>query len=147
MMANNYKNLTSYMANNYKNLTDYKNLSGFFHKFKIQLLDTNKRVPSIRYPLNIENIKDLTEISYDTETLYTVEIPESALIFLSELEENFFRYAGNGAQLAQELIVSHNEEARAIKNNPELKELRAQYDTYLRLVAKSPGNLKSFTNQ
>ena len=126
-------------------MTNKSDLRTFCNKYYITVLDSNKRAHRLRYPLVLQTttITDTT----DTEVLYTIEIPESALTFLADLEHNFLKYSGEGHRYVMDLVVSHKEENLALQNNPELKELRAQYDTYLRLVAQNPSKLKSFTNQ
>jgi len=126
-------------------MTNKSDLRTFCNKYYITVLDSNKRAHRLRYPLVLQTttITDTT----DTEVLYTIEIPESALTFLADLEHNFLKYSGEGHRYVMDLVVSHKEENLALQNNPELRELRAQYDTYLRLVAQNPSKLKSFTNQ
>ena len=126
-------------------MTNKSDLRTFCNKYYITVLDSNKRAHRLRYPLVLQTttITDTT----DTEVLYTIEIPESALTFLADLEHNFLKYSGEGHRYVMDLVVSHKEENLALQNNPELKELRAQNDTYLRLVAQNPSKLKSFTNQ
>lgn len=126
-------------------MTNKSDLRTFCNKYYITVLDSNKRAHRFRFPLVLPTatITDTT----DTEVLYTIEIPESALTFLADLEHNFLKYSGEGHRYVMDLVVSHKEENLALQNNPELRELRAQYDTYLRLVAQNPSKLKSFTNQ
>jgi hypothetical protein len=126
------------------NKSDLRTLT-FCNKYYITVLDSNKRAHRLRYPLVLD-VLDLPTTT-DTEVLYTIEIPESALTFLADLEHNFLKYSGEGHRYVMDLVVSHKEENLALQNNPELRELRAQYDTYLRLVAQNPSKLKSFTNQ
>jgi hypothetical protein len=126
------------------NKSDLRTFS-FCNKYYITVLDSNKRAHRLRYPLVLD-VLDLPTTT-DTEVLYTIEIPESALTFLADLEHNFLKYSGEGHRYVMDLVVSHKEENLALQNNPELRELRAQYDTYLRLVAQNPSKLKSFTNQ
>mgnify|MGYP006087290803 CR=1 FL=1 len=133
-------------------MTNKSDLRTFCNKYYITVLDSNKRAHRLRYPsildvLGLPTTTD-TEVLYTiTEVLYTIEIPESALTFLADLEHNFLKYSGEGHRYVMDLVVSHKEENLALQNNPELRELRAQYDTYLRLVAQNPSKLKSFTNQ
>ena len=126
-------------------MTNKSDLRTFCNKYYITVLDSNKRAHRLRYPLVLD-VLDLPTTT-DTEVLYTIEIPESALTFLADLEHNFLKYSGEGHRYVMDLVVSHKEENLALQNNPELRELRAQYDTYLRLVAQNPSKLKSFTNQ
>lgn len=126
-------------------MTNKSDLRTFCNKYYITVLDSNKRAHRLRYPY-ILDVLDLPTTT-DTEVLYTIEIPESALTFLADLEHNFLKYSGEGHRYVMDLVVSHKEENLALQNNPELRELRAQYDTYLRLVAQNPSKLKSFTNQ
>jgi hypothetical protein len=115
-------------------------LKKFCNKYRIELLSSDVRVPKFQIPMGISGDQS---ISYDTEMLYTMKIPQSALNLLADLDDNFFKYSGNGHEYIQDLIVSHREEALTLKNNPALRELREQYETMLSLCAKNPQNIKN----
>ena len=123
-------------------MTDSKFID-FFKKYQITVLDAQKRIHKLKYPQTHGIDTEALFINTETETLYTVQLSESALHLLADMDENFFKYTGNGQDYVQDLIVHHREERLALNTNPALKEFRDQYLTMLRLVSATPQNLKN----
>ena len=112
----------------------------FLHRHNIRILDTNKRfaryVPVNHY-FNDQSMMDLinTTTAYQTEPLYTLEIPESEIKQLQEFEDQVF---GNMKQqghynLFTTLMEMKEEEARLRREYPAVQKAYENYSLLLNL--------------
>lgn len=116
-------------------------IKNFCENYEVRILDNNKRrakYKPARYftdPTRADLIRnDLVE--YDTEPVFTVEIPESRLKTLVEMEERFMNYRSDGYQRDwfEMLMDKEREEAHFRHTNEAVKKAYEQYSMLLHLA-------------
>ena len=111
----------------------------FMRYYDIRLLDDSQRVRKYRAP-NIHWSKNSgvseMQTTFDTEQLLTVQIPESRMQSLLELDEWFYR--NSGGQRPRDLFTDFWEEQKMQEQfrerNPAVKNAYEQYLTLLKLA-------------
>lgn len=116
----------------------------FLHRHHMQVIDTNKRFarykPSYTYFADSSSMDTIQHsIIYDTEPLYTVEIPESEIRRIQEFEDQVF---GNLKQtghygLFQNLMEMKEEEAQLRREYPAVQKAYESYSLLLNLCKGS----------
>jgi hypothetical protein len=84
---------------------------------------------------------DLNFIEHNTERLYTIEIPESRLETLVEMEDSFFNPSQvykYGKDLFDALLEKEREELTIRKRNPAVQKAYEQYRIMLGLSGYTP---------
>lgn len=116
-------------------------IKNFCENYEVRILDDNKRrakYKPARYftdPYRADIIRnDIAE--YDTEPVFTVEIPESRLKTLVEMEERFMNYRSDGYQRDwfEMLMDKEREEAHVRHTNEAVKKAYEQYSMLLHLA-------------
>jgi hypothetical protein len=124
-------------------LSTREKIEKFCEKYLAKILDTNKRVP-ITWPLHptIVNFKDPVpaQVQYDTEPLYTIQIPLSKLNAIAEVENIFYNNIDHvGHRRIFETWMDAQEEDNRIRNKyPAVREAYQQYTLLLRLSRDKP---------
>lgn len=116
-------------------------IKNFCENYEVRILDDNKRRAKYRParyftdPTRADLIRnDIAE--YDTEPVFTVEIPESRLKTLVEMEERFMNYRSDGYQRDwfEMLMDKEREEAHFRHTNEAVKKAYEQYSMLLHLA-------------
>jgi len=117
----------------------------FFKKHNMRLVDDNKRWARTR-PVKYEFFRDETDfnrvftvpMTYDTERLLTVEIPESNLDAIQSFEEQVFNNMKQyGAQhyMMFEVMMEQKEKEQYLRNkHPAVKKAYEHYSLMLKLA-------------
>jgi hypothetical protein len=119
-----------------------KDLNKFCENYEVRVLNDSKRrarYRPVRFftdPMRADIIqKDTTE--YETEKVYTVEIPEGRLRTLVEMERKFFNYVEHHDKpidLFQTLMDKEREEAHYRHTNSAVQKAYEQYSIMLNLA-------------
>lgn len=112
----------------------------FLRRHNIRIVDDNKRFaryrPMYMYFTSAE-MKDLinSEVMYETEKLYTVEIPESDLKKIQEFEDQVFGNLKESGHygLFQNLMEMKEEEAQLRRMYPAVQKAYENYSLMLNL--------------
>ena len=116
-------------------------IKNFCENYEVKILDNNKRrakYKPARYftdPTRADLIRN-DIVDYDTEPVFTVEIPESRLKTLVEMEERFMNYRSDGYQRDwfEMLMDKEREEAHFRHTNEAVKKAYEQYSMLLHLA-------------
>ena len=119
-----------------------KELDQFCNNYEVRVLNDSKR--RARYhppqfftdPLRADIIQKDT-ISYETEQVFTVEIPEGRFRALVEMEQRFFkwqRHSRGEVDMFQTLMDKEREEAHYRHTNQAVKKAYEQYSMLLNLA-------------
>ena len=119
-----------------------KELNQFCENYEVRVLNDSKR--RARYhpakfftdPSRADLIRN-DIIEYETEKVYTVEIPEGRLRTLVEMERRFFNYVEHHDKpidLFQTLMDKEREEAHYRHTNPAVQKAYEQYSLMLNLA-------------
>jgi len=119
-----------------------KELNQFCENYEVRVLNDSKR--RARYhpakfftdPSRADLIRN-DIIEYETEKVYTVEIPEGRLRTLVEMERRFFNYVEHHdkpVDLFQTLMDKEREEAHYRHTNPAVQKAYEQYSLMLNLA-------------
>ena len=119
-----------------------EDLKTFCENYEVRVLNDTKR--RARYhparfftdPERADIIRN-DVVEYETERVFTVEIPESRLRTLVEMERKFFNYAHHNDRpidLFQTLMDKEREEAYYRATNPAVQKAYEQYSIMLNLV-------------
>jgi hypothetical protein len=117
-------------------------LNKFCQNYEVRVLNDSKR--RARYhparfftdPMRADIIQKDT-VTYETEKVYTVEIPEGRLRTLVEMERKFFNYVDHHNKpidLFQTLMDKEREEAHYRNTNQAVKKAYEQYSIMLNLA-------------
>ena len=117
-------------------------LNKFCENYEVRVLNDSKR--RARYhparfftdPMRADIIQKDT-VAYETEKVYTVEIPEGRLRTLVEMERKFFNYVehrGKPIDMFQTLMDKEREEAHYRYTNQAVKKAYEQYSMLLNLA-------------
>ena len=115
-------------------------LKKFCGNYEVKILNDQKRFARYRKPqfftdpLNASIIQDA--IDMQTEKLYTVEIPESSLNTLVEMENRFmnFRNSDHSRDMFEMLMDKEREEAHFRHTNAAVQKAYEQYSIMLNLA-------------
>ena len=117
-------------------------LNKFFENYEVRVLNDSKR--RARYhpakfftdPCRADLIRN-DIIKYETEKVYTVEIPEGRLRTLVEMERRFFNYVAHHDKpidMFQTLMDKEREEAHHRHTNQAVQKAYEQYSIMLNLA-------------
>ena len=117
-----------------------ENLKKFCGNYEVKILNDQKRFARYRKPqfftdpLNASIIQDA--IDMQTEKLYTVEIPESSLNTLVEMENRFmnFRNSDHSRDMFEMLMDKEREESHYRHTNEAVQKAYEQYSIMLNLA-------------
>lgn len=117
-------------------------LDEFCKNYEVKVLNDNGQYARYRPPTYFSDPmradvvrKDFTE--YQTEKLYTVQIPESRLKTLVELEKRFFKYqqhTKSEVDMFEMLMEKEREESYYRNTNEAVKKAYEQYSIMLNLA-------------
>ncbi len=115
-------------------------LKKFCENYEVRILNDQKRFARYRRPqfftepLNASIIRD--ELDLQTEKLYTVEIPESRLNTLIEMENRFmnFRNSDHSRDMFETLMDKEREESHFRHTNVAVQKAYEQYSMLLNLA-------------
>jgi hypothetical protein len=119
-----------------------KELNQFCENYEVRVLNDSKR--RARYhptrfftdPMRADIIQKDT-VAYETEKVYTVEIPEGRLRTLVEMERKFFNYVehhNKPVDMFQTLMDKEREEAHFRHTNQAVQKAYEQYSIMLNLA-------------
>jgi hypothetical protein len=119
-----------------------KELNQFCENYEVRVLNDSKR--RARYhparfftdPMRADIIQKDT-VTYETEKVYTVEIPEGRLRTLVEMERKFFNYVAHHDKpidMFQTLMDKEREEAHYRHTNQAVQKAYEQYSIMLNLA-------------
>jgi hypothetical protein len=117
-------------------------LNKFCENYEVRVLNNSKR--RARYhpakfftdPFRADIVRN-DVVEYETEKVYTVEIPEGRLRTLVEMERKFFNYVSHHNQpvdLFQTLMEKEREEAHYRHTNAAVQKAYEQYSIMLNLA-------------
>jgi hypothetical protein len=118
-----------------------KELEQFCENYEVRVLNDSKR--RARYhpprfftdPMRADIIQKDT-VAYETEQVYTLEIPEGRLRALVEMERRFFkwqRHSPGEIDMFETLMMKEREEAYHRNTNPAVQKAYEQYSIMLNL--------------
>lgn len=120
---------------------DLEPLNAFLDRHHINVLDKNKRY--CRYKSNYTMFdqdmnKDIMKesVKFESEPLYTVEIPESQLIRLQKFEDEVFnnrKYGAGHYNYVEAILDQKYEEERLREQYPVVKQAYEEYSMVLNL--------------
>jgi hypothetical protein len=118
-----------------------KELEQFCNNYEVRVLNDQKRRARYNPPqffTDPERADIVTRdtVSFETEQIYTLEIPEGRLRALVELEQRFFkwqRHSRGEVDMFQTLMDKEREEAYYRNTNPAVKKAYEQYSIMLNL--------------
>jgi hypothetical protein len=119
-----------------------KGLEEFCKNYEVRVLNDQKR--RARYhpakfftdPFRADIVRN-DVVEYETEKVYTVEIPEGRLRTLVEMERKFFNYVAHHNQpidLFQTLMDKEREESHLRQTSPAVQKAYEQYSIMLNLA-------------
>jgi len=119
----------------------HEEIKEFCKKYECSIIDTNKRCaryhrdPSFFIDPTRADIMNTTSL-YKTEKLLTIEIPESRLANLVEMEGKFYNYSTNiGHQYTFEMLIDKERKESYIRQtNPAVKKAYEEYSLLLHLA-------------
>jgi DNA repair ATPase RecN len=118
-------------------------LRKFAHDHNIRVIDSNKRAykhtranVTLFHCQNDYNKFYTDHLTFDTETLYTVEISESELQRIAEFEEQVFNnMKSQGHYNMFETLMEQKEQEKYLRNNyPAVKKAYEHYSLMLKLA-------------
>lgn len=117
-------------------------LDKFCENYNVKIVDDQKRYHRIRPPTYFTDSAraDLIRndiIEYQTEKLFTLQIPESRLKSLIEMEKRFFanhRHDRGSVDMFEMLMDKEREESWYRQSNPAVKKAYEQYSMLLNLA-------------
>ena len=117
-------------------------LKDFCRNYEVNVLNDSKRRARYSPPQFFSDpyradvfVRD--HLNYETEQVYTVEIPEGRLRALIEMEKRFFkwqRHSQGEVDMFQTLMDKEREEAYLRSTNPAVQKAYEQYSVMLNLV-------------
>jgi hypothetical protein len=118
----------------------HEKLKKFCENYEVKIVNDQKRFARYRRPqfftepLNASIIRDDTDMQ--TEKLYTVELPESRLNTLVEMENRFmnFRNSDHSRDMFEMLMDKEREEAHYRHTNSAVQKAYEQYSIMLNLA-------------
>jgi hypothetical protein len=121
-------------------------LEEFCKNYEVRVLNDQKR--RARYhpakfftdPFRADIVRN-DVVEYETEKVYTVEIPEGRLLTLVEMERKFFNYVAHHNQpidLFQTLMDKEREESHLRQTSPAVQKAYEQYSIMLNLAGYQP---------
>jgi len=119
-----------------------ENIRHFCEEHKIRILDTNKRAHRY-HKVNMNYFKDpidfnavVSEVVYDSEPMYTVEIAESELERIADFEAQVFNnMKKQGHYQMFEMLMEQKEQEKYLKNKyPAVKKAYEHYSLMLKLA-------------
>jgi hypothetical protein len=120
---------------------DDNKLKDFCRNYEVNVLNDSKRRARYHPPqffTDPERADIITRnITYETECVYTVEIPEGRFRALVELEQRFFKWQHHSrgeVDMFQTLIDKEREEAHYRHTSPAVKKAYEQYSIMLNLA-------------
>jgi hypothetical protein len=120
---------------------DDNKLKDFCRNYEVNVLNDSKRRARYHPPqffTDPERADIITRnITYETECVYTVEIPEGRFRALVELEQRFFKWQHHSrgeVDMFQTLIAKEREEAHYRHTSPAVKKAYEQYSIMLNLA-------------
>jgi hypothetical protein len=133
------------MPRGWNTMTDNEKeiLEKFAARHHVSILDSNKRISRLRRMMpryftdGVDyNYVDQHVVQHDTETLYTVTIPESELNRIAELEQRMFnRMIKDGSYNLFEIMIGQKErEKYLVEKYPAIKKAYEQYSMLLKLA-------------
>jgi hypothetical protein len=119
-----------------------KELEQFCNNYEVRVLNDQKRRARYHPPkffTDPERADIITRdtVSYETEQVYTLEIPEGRLRALVEMEQRFFkwqRHSQGEVDMFQTLMDKEREEAHYRHTNPAVQKAWEQYSIMLNLA-------------
>jgi hypothetical protein len=112
----------------------------FLKKYQINVIDRNKRCAKYR-PLDLKFFTDAMDkdivqqhLSYDTEALLTVDIPQSQLERLEKIDHALFKKQENYGNLLEVIFEQKSQEKRIRNANLAVKQAYEQYSLLLHLA-------------
>jgi hypothetical protein len=118
-----------------------KELKEFCRNYEVNVLNDSKRRARYNPPqffTDPERADIITRnMTYETECVYTVEIPEGRLRTLVELEQRFFKWQHHSrgeVDMFQTLMDKEREEAHYRHTSPAVKKAYEQYSIMLNLA-------------
>jgi hypothetical protein len=119
-----------------------KELDQFCNNYEVRILNDQKRRARYHPPqfFTDPNRADLIRndiVKYETEQVYTVEIPEGRLRALVEMEQRFFkwqRHSKGEVDMFETLMDKEREEAHYRHTNQAVKKAYEQYSMLLNLA-------------
>jgi len=116
-------------------------LKKFCENYEVLVLNDQKRRAKFRRPVFFADPTDLSKIeqstAYETEKVYTLEIPESRLKCLIEMEKRFFNcnpHTKGHTDMFELLMDKEREEAYYRKTNQAVQKAYEQYSVMLNLA-------------
>jgi hypothetical protein len=119
-----------------------KELEQFCNNYEVRVLNDSKRRARYHPPrffTDPERADIVTRdtVSFETEQVYTLEIPEGRLRALVELEQRFFkwqRHTRGEVDMFQTLMEKEREESHYRHTNPAVQKAYEQYSIMLNLA-------------
>ena len=118
-----------------------ENLKKFCKNYEVKIVNDNGRYARYHPPTFFAYEKDASLVrndivEYDTERLYTVQIPESSLNTLVEMEKRFYNWRGSSQprDMFETLMDKEREEAHYRNSNEAVKKAYEQYSIMLNLA-------------
>ena len=116
-------------------------LKDFCKNYEVKIVNDNGRHARYRPPTFFSYEKDAGVIRNDledlrTERLYTIQIPESRLTTLMELEKRFYNHRNSEGMrdMFETLMDKEREEMHFRNSNPAIKKAYEQYSILLNLA-------------
>ena len=113
----------------------------FCRNYEVNVLNDTKRRARYRMPKFFQYPEDAaiieSSVDYETERVYTVEIPEGRFRALVEMERRFFkwqRHSPGEIDMFQTLMDKEREEAYYRKTSPAVQKAWEQYSIMLNLA-------------
>jgi hypothetical protein len=113
----------------------------FLHRHHIQIADNSKRwhraKPLKAYFTSPDDYNSVIEnLQYETEKLYTIQIPESELTRIAEFEEQVFNNMAQPGHFNMfEMLMEQKEKERYLKDTyPAVKKAYEQYSLILKMA-------------
>lgn len=113
----------------------------FCRNYEVNVLNDTKRRARYRVPTFFQYPEDAaiieSSVDYETERVYTLEIPEGRFRALVEMERRFFkwqRHSPGEIDMFQTLMDKEREEAYYRKTNPAVQKAWEQYSIMLNLA-------------